>query len=189
MSLEDKFYPEDGTVLTKFDNFMIKSAGKVGEAYQHLTGKSYKDLVKTSYKAAAAGYGLSTISVNPLAFPFGLYSYVRTLNPRYETPLEEEASLEISGRPKNRGKMFRLETLALIPIAMYFGYTVLKDNLKERNLGTYLGLGITIQGIATIPFNFAEYLSKSNVPKPPEKKVWDRVKEKFDFREPVTIPR
>ena len=45
MSLENEFYPDDGHLLTRFDNLMIKLVGKIGEAYQHVTGRSYKDLV------------------------------------------------------------------------------------------------------------------------------------------------
>jgi len=53
MSLENKFYPADGSILTKFDNMMIKTSEKVGGLYQHLTGRSYKDLVKAYSKAIA----------------------------------------------------------------------------------------------------------------------------------------
>jgi len=36
MSLEDRFYPEDGTLLTKYDNFMIKAAEGVGDPHWSL---------------------------------------------------------------------------------------------------------------------------------------------------------
>lgn len=105
MSLDDKFYLDDGSSLNRFDNFMIKSAGKIGEAYQQITGESYKDLVDANFQASRMGFGLSVLGLNPAGIFWGYKSHLRVQNPSYKSPLEEEIFYEAIGKQKKSGKI------------------------------------------------------------------------------------
>ncbi|MFC1723917.1 PEP-utilizing enzyme [Nanoarchaeota archaeon] len=89
MSLEDKFYPEDGTMIRAFDNWIIKKAGKVGEYYQHMTGRSYRDTVRGVYGAAAVAFGTAAAAGDPIAGTMVFIGLLNMVNPRIENPLEE----------------------------------------------------------------------------------------------------
>lgn len=182
MALEDKFYPENGSVLTKLDNFMIKSVGKIGEAYQHLTGRSYKDLVKTSYKLSAAGLGLSTFCLSAPSAIFVLSALKGVYYPQYESPLEEEIREETEGNHKSIGKAIRTGMLAISPIILSVGLKCMK---KHEPIYTCIGAGIAITSASLVPHVFADYLTKANIPEPPKKTVWERAKEKlYEFLTP-----
>ena len=94
MSLEDKFYPDDGSYLTRFDNFMIKAAKEVGVLYQLLTGDSYKNLASIIYKASAVGFGLSALCGHLGVIPLGTDAFSSSKQHSYQTPLEEENKFE-----------------------------------------------------------------------------------------------
>tara|TARA_Y100000310_G_scaffold289862_1_gene316570 strand:+ start:1299 stop:1865 length:567 start_codon:yes stop_codon:yes gene_type:complete len=186
MGLEDKFYPEDGTLLTKVDNSIIKAAGKVGDAYQRVTGRGYEDLVKKSYFAAGC------ISLGTLIFP-PMISITRQYfrfaeKPHFTTPLEEENFNMIMGLPKNQSRFMRLIVgitgIAATSLGYYFTST--SDNI----LSYYLSFTMFSSGLALIPATFADYLSISDVPKPPKKSVKDKVKGLFAIEpalEPISV--
>lgn len=187
MGLEDKFYPEDGTYLTKFDNVMIKTAGKIGKLYQNITGKSYKDLVKKSYKTSAYGFGASIIGAHASGMILGLFSLQGIYNPQYESPLEEEIKNETIGYPRLMGKLCRISLLAVTPLVLYGTYKLFFN--KERlSFGTWFGMGGLIEGAALIPYNFAEYLTKAQVPEPPKKGWAKKLKEKLAKLRPQKLP-
>lgn len=178
MSLEDKFYPEDGSALTRFDNFMIKSAGKVGDAYQHLTGNSYKDLVKTCYKLSTAGFAMGIAGLQVVSFYFGIASYSGLRHPKFESPLEEEIRMVAEGEPRKAWKFVRALYIGLIPVLAVGSFP---ESLVEENpvLFACVKVGVVTQTIALTSYSFAEYLSKSHVPKPPKKTVWEKAKMKL----------
>ncbi|MFC1697706.1 hypothetical protein ACFL1H_05210 [Nanoarchaeota archaeon] len=180
MTLEDKFYPEDGSKLTRFDNFMIKSAGKVGEGYQHLTGKSYKDLVKKCYQISTGGFALSLLGARASALFLGLFSYCGLKEPNFNSPLEEEMEQEARGYSKYIKKIFRLSWMAFIPIFGYLGYNCVDKGLDESsNSLLYLGTGTMVETLSLIPFSLAEYMTKAKIPEPPRKTVGKRIKDKM----------
>jgi len=180
MSLEDKFYPEDGSILTKFDNSMIKSSGKIGEAYQHLTGKSYKGLVKNSYKISAIGFGLSLFGLRLSAILFGGLSLAGAYYPDYKSPLEEEIQEESWGINRKSGKLIRTCMLASAPIIISYGLVLAnKDSDENSRLLIYSGLGGIVEGASLVPYNFAEYLTKADIPEPPKKTIWERAGNKI----------
>ena len=192
MSLEDKFYPDDGSRLTRFDNCMIKTAGKLGGLYQNLTGKSYKNLVKTSYKIAVGGFGLSLIGLRAMSVFFGAYSLSGLLWPDYTSPLEEELRNEATGQHRKLGKVARACGLAIIPIAFFSSYCLLDSKSgKASSVLKYVEMGGIVEGLSLIPFNFAEYLTKAEMPNPPEKGWVKETKEKvkeFLKPQPVLFP-
>ena len=105
MSLEDKFYPDDGSYLTRFDNFMIKAAKEVGVLYQNITGDSYKNLASIIYKASSVGFGLSALCGHVLGIPLGMTSFSSSKQHSYQTPLEEEIRCEAIGLGKKWGSL------------------------------------------------------------------------------------
>lgn len=185
MSLEDKFYPEDGSNLTRFDNFMIKSAGKIGEVYQHATGKSYKEFSNSCYKTSAGGFVLGTLCFQISAPILLLNSISRIKSPNYESPLEEEIRLEAQYKPRKFNKLCRAAFLALAPLIAYTNYDIFVNVIeKNESFLSYFASGGIIYGISLLPFNFAEYLTKADVPKPPKKTILKRAKEKLMSLDP-----
>lgn len=189
MSLEDKFYPEDGTLITKIDNSLVKLAGKIGDAYQHATGKDYTELVKTGYSACVVGFGVAACLGRPASLPFSLLSLLRCYNPRIRSPLEEEISLEAIGLPRKTEKVMRLFYAAFLPLWFYTDYSKSRE-LASQNNPSHLAFATAtmIEDMSLALFTFLEYLSKANVPKPPKKTVWERVMEKLRVTVPVKKP-
>ncbi len=181
MSLEDRFYPEDGSNLTRFDNNMIKTSGKIGNAYQQLTGRSYKDLVKNCYKTSTAGFGIGILSLHFSSIVFGFLSLNRLKSPLYNSPLEEELMYEAKGSYKKMGKLLRVGVGMATPHMFCLYPSILMGGMEDSNyLAMVLGAGGIIEGLSIASFSFAEYLTKADVPKPPKKTVWKRTKEKAE---------
>ncbi|MFZ5955341.1 MAG: hypothetical protein ACOYT4_02850 [Nanoarchaeota archaeon] len=184
MSLEDKFYPDDGSCINKFDNFMIKAAGCVGETYQSVTGDDYKGLVKISFDLASK---LSLISI--VGNPVSILSYylIKSYkeNPDFNTPLQEEIKLEAYGKNKKKHKYARCITLAVSGGLIILGYSLhsLNSSLYAQeeiyNIFKITNLAIIMEGMSLGIFDFAQYLSKANMPKPPKGSIWDRTKKKL----------
>ncbi len=192
MSLDDKFYPDDGKPLTKFDNFMIKSVGKLGELYQNITGRSYKDLVNASYKVSAGGFAASLAFMRVSSLLFGYLSLNRTQCPDYKSPIEEEIESEVHGYPKSFGKFFRTALLFWVPFTISQSNDMMEKGVeKDSFISKYLAIGGAIEGASLVPYNFAEYLSKAQVPKPPKKTWGKRLKEYFKENlspRPIPVP-
>lgn len=175
MGLEDKFYPDDGSLLTKYDNFMIKSAGSVGEIYQDFTGKSYRELVKTSYGVATLGFVSSAPFLNPFSLLFAVNTYCNYCEPKFRTPLEEEIIQEAMKAPKKGRKIGRLLISAVGLGMLCLGHHDLEQG--SDYITFTLGFGLQLYGISSIPWVFAEYLSLSDTPQPPKKTVFARAKD------------
>jgi hypothetical protein len=186
MSLEDKFFPEDGSLLTRFDNSMIKTAGIIGEIYQHLTGRSYQDLVSPCYGIASAGLCLSSyklfsasgavsLPLSIAAIGMGLLSLHNAYHPKYESPLEEEIRQEAHGINKKYGKIMRASVLFMTPALINLGQVLIGAHVSRNTRWLReVGIGGFMVGVSMIPHCFADYLSKANIPKPPAKTVWKR---------------
>ena len=191
MSLDDKFYPEDGSALTRADNFLIKSAGKMGEAYQHATGRSYKDLVTSCYKISGYGFALGALGLRVSSLLFWSISSREQHHPKYQSPLEEEIEKEALGRWKSSGKCIRALQLGACAMLLCLEKPVLDEGIDTHSrLLIYAGLGSLLEGAAFLPYNFAEYLSKADVPQPPKKTIWERAKDKLSMwlaPEPVPV--
>ena len=174
MSLEDTFYPDDGTLINKFDNTIIRTAGKAGEAYQNLTGRHYKSLVKGSFHSAAAGFAVSFMCLNPMA-PFGImYALDDAKRPMLESPLEEETRMETTMHSRTYGKRRRAAIIGTSAILIAIGLAApeIAENLSPqhwdypnnyRNLVTIGALGNLFAGLSLLPYAFGHYLSKSRV--------------------------
>jgi len=179
MSLEDRFYPDDGSFINKFDNAMVKAAGKVGKVYQNFTGVSYESLVKKAYKWAARGFQINIGDIvnggklRKVALHYSAY-------PKIESPREEEIRMEVLGLPKKTWKYARaLLTgpsaflLTLSPVCIGFG-------LYENNyISISEGILLAYLPLSALPFAFAECLSKSDIPEPPKKTVPQKIMDKF----------
>lgn len=183
MGLEDKFYPEGGP-LTKFDNMMIKSFGKVGEFYQNMTGNESEDLVKKLYGFSHSGFVLGYAALRPSSFLITSIAGKLKENPIIQSPLEEENRLEFEGMHKTGLKLARASFFFVTPAIMYMSGKSL--NLAYGNdefLYYYMGLGGILESISMVAFNTAEYMSKANIPKPPKKTIPEKLKETFRLKE------
>lgn len=184
MSLDDKFYSEDENLITKFDNFMIKSIGHLGEMYQNHSGLTHKELVKKMYGNAVIGFGIGF--TNPILALYSLASVGGIRNPRIETPIEEEIRFENRKIEKTRGKVNRafhlMMPIIIIPAAVSLEYffqvedndIIMQTIYKTQIIGT----------LGFIPFSLANYLSKANIPKPPKKTAKKELKKRFGILVP-----
>ena len=189
MSLEDKFYPEDGTLLTKIDTSLIKVAGKLGETYQNITGNSYKTLVKKIYSISSKMY-----FINSYIFPISTKTQSKiakekSKSPKFESALEEEIRYETMGLDKNIGKKIRLASVAIINAAdlfsaesAYIGFNT--DNVSTSTLAILLGISGISRACAETFYFSAEYMSKANIPEPPKKTIYARAKDKLKLMIP-----
>ena len=189
MGLEDRFFPDDGSLLTRYDHFMIRSAGNVGKMYQELTGESYKDLVKDSSGVATLGFLSVGCTGNVVSFLFAGFPYENYISPKFMTPLEEEMDQERRGFPKN-GKKFARLFISFFGLAMaHLGYSHLTE-AKEFSFYTPIYAGYLLFGLSTLPWNFANYLSLAHLPKAPERTIFERAKDTLAdmVRMPEQVP-
>jgi len=179
MSLEDRFFPEDGTLLTRYDNFMIRNAGFLGEMYQHCTGKSYVELVKSAYLLSSYGF----IVASPIMIPnlvFSLLTYYGSKDPEILSPLEEEIKQEARGYPKKGMKIARI-ILPIVAITLgRVAYKTFNDD-EASILSKTIASSMLLTSIAIIPWSFAEYLSRADMPDPPKKTIFERAKDKMQI--------
>jgi hypothetical protein len=185
VSLDDKFYPEDGTLITRADNALIRAAGKIGEAYQQLTGRSYKDLYKFSMECARHLAVISSIPLNPAGLISAWKFKSMHDNPIYESPLEERMRRKAGGEYGWTGASERLGAVVLLPAAaagiIYGSMQQFSSGFEQKEIPAYaFYAGLALASLSWLPATFADYLSKADVPKPPEKhgfgRTWDRMK-------------
>ena len=187
MSLDDKFYPEDGTLLTKFDNYMIEKAGKLGSLYQNLTGKTHREIVGNTYRKAGIVFGVGF--ANPALILYSLGSFGCSSYPQIETPIEEENRLEALGKSKREGKVARFlkaTSCAIVPLIIGLVEYAIVDG-GETPISDFL-LGTQVVGMSGfIPLTFASYLEKANLPEPPKKTIFEKLNGKYVL-DPKPLP-
>jgi hypothetical protein len=170
MGLEDKFYPNSKSPLTQFDNLMIRTTGLVGEVYQQLTGNSYKTLIDKTTKISYYGNVVAALALNFLAIH--QMSLIKGKKIIYESPIQEEIRNEISGDPKSLDKGLRVAMLALES----FVYCLAIDSIDDPGLfNKILCSSFILSSISTVPYIMCDYMSKSDIPKPPPKSVFSKL--------------
>jgi hypothetical protein len=167
MSLEDRLFPKDEGLLTKFDNWMIRQTKQLGEAYQSETGNSYTALVESIHHASSKlSYCLT-----------GQKCFKREIV--YESPLEEELRLEVVGFTKTKEKKHRLthfgggvgmvlHGIATASAGLAFG-TLSGEGSGYAALLTGAGAYFLAFGTGLVGDSVSHYLSKVTLP-PPQKK-------------------
>lgn len=189
MDLEDRFYPDDGTLINKYDNFMIRRAGNIGSIFQECTGESYKEQVKISFGVATMGMACSTLMGCLPSFLYmgpTLDGYLRT---KMQTPLEEEIDNEMRGFLRKGQKYARVAITLLSPsmiIPAYFKFS----NQEDFSFISSFYIGFATTGVSMIPWLFGSYLSLAQMPKTPKKTIFERAKDYLleAFPSPVQVP-
>lgn len=179
MSLEDKFYPEDGTLATKVDNKIIKVTGKIGEVYQHLTGNSYKKLLSRTYEVAAVSMYVNSIC--PLFYFIGKELHERSKNPKTTTPLEQKMKDKALTDNIHHSRNLRYQMLVSSIGMMNFELVkhVIKPKEYTNGFMVAFDIGLAFLTIGISAISFTEYLRVADIPKPPPKTVFERAKEKM----------
>lgn len=185
MSLEDKFYPDDGTPINKFDNAMIKAVGKLGCVYQDWTGATHKEMV-AGMDALVYRVGKFT----PLAF-----------KPSYKkpstdicTPMDDQLSDEEILGDKHYSRKARLVNLGITGLCgvcacvwSQVDTSGVFDVLIGLETYCFASLGATQAVLAA-----NNYLSRADIPEPPRKTAPQRFKEQlkkaFEVPQPVYVP-
>jgi hypothetical protein len=189
MGLEDKFYP-DGDAITKLDNATIWCAGKFGEAYQHLTGRSYTDLENSLRGLSFSLAGVSALTGQVAGIILLGTSSLSMVNRVYETPIEEvnrwETTYGTTGHTPKRVRMFQI----LLGATIIGGYASGIFPLREKNQTLEFQAGGVFVGGCFLTNELADAMTKANIPKPPSKTVFRRAYDKTKrlVRIPIPIP-
>jgi hypothetical protein len=189
MGLEDKFYPNGGPIIS-LDNAVIWCAGKMGEAYQHLTGRDYTDL-ETSFRGLSYSLGgVALLTGQDLGGPSVLIlSAMYQKNKKYETPLEEIERHKVEGGSESYSpKHARMLTFSL-GLVVFGGHAVGIYPLKEETTSEFNTGGAFIGGAMALT-SLADAMTKADIPKPPSKTVFRKAYEgiKNLIRKPIPAP-
>lgn len=186
MGLEDKFYPDDGTLLRRFDNFMIKKVGKVAEHYQNWSGKTQREILKGVYRQGIVA-GLMSTPVTLLGGPVAAllnYTLSRNINNEVQSPLEEKNQHEIEGPHPQFGPFFRTAyTLGTIACGALSALLIIDP--PYLTVSTLEKFSMIMGTMSFTTLTLGQYISKYNMPEPPEEPVKDKIKDAITFRKPL----
>ncbi len=171
MSLEDKFNPNDGSIIDRVDSTFVSIGKKVGEYWQEKTGLSSDTLERSLYTASAAillQYGFSKKEL--FTSMVGFYNAWDAVFNLRKTPLEEEIQNEMTYRPRKYNKYTRFVMFGISiawvgsGIKQLINFEQNNNPLFQQSL-EYLTIGVGIfLGVA------ADYISKSQLPPPVRKR-------------------
>ena len=175
MSLDDKFMPEDGTLITKFDNFMIRQARKIGNLYQEQTGRSYKELTKKCYEQAMYSGILALSCTHPVGLITSILGHHKKERLSFRTPLEEEIDFQ-SWQKFQKYTRASWTCLSYLNAERFVSSLRYNDQTLLENINT-CGWLISTASLGLI--TLANYLEVSNLPEPPKKKAKKTVERNY----------
>ncbi|MBI5398892.1 hypothetical protein HZB03_05500 [Candidatus Woesearchaeota archaeon] len=196
MSLDDRFNPNDGSVIDTLDSALFEFNKKIATKWQDKTYRSKADLERVLYFGSAAtlgGYMTNTMSFI-MAIPaasMALRGAVETLRPK--SAKHEEIQTEAIGLPRKTWKYLNVICYGLGVVQTLVGVghlvagAVSGNNQLYVNSISHLTLGLGILGWVS-----ADYMAKSDIgtppPKPKKKPVLERIKEKVGGLLPQPTP-
>jgi|FLOH01.1.fsa_nt_gi hypothetical protein len=184
MGLEDQFYPKTKNPIVNLDYLMIWNAGKIGRAYQELTGNPVDNLIKKTYKVAEY-----CCKASIFFFLMGARYEHLSEKPFFITPLEEQIASEIAGYSKHASSYARTLILAVIGIELYMANDNFSRVIKGQFSEMFMSGSCFLSGAGLSVGAFSDYVTRADIPEPPAKTVWERAKEKLlSVFEPIPQP-
>lgn len=197
MALDDRFNPNDGSLIDRIDNAMIGMHKKLGNFWQNKTYKPTDSLRKGLYGTSAIAFlAEGVMASNYPAYIPALISAIYSVTGRGSCPkssLEAEIAAESLGLPKKTWKYINLTLYGVGTARLLQGTIAIaggvaygnQELIKEGVAGFRIGIGV-------LTWATANYLNQINLeppPKKPKKKpVLERIKEKFGELLPQPTP-
>ena len=195
MGLEDKFYPDDGTLINKIDNTIIRGYSRLVNASEEHLGIGKDGLRNTAYGLASLGFFgggtfSSIIPLNIVGYLGGLVFMINSAinhSPMGNSPLETEIKSELRGENRKTHKYMNFLFTVL------GSYHIIKntvslttsnyENLNEDIAILSMGLGLFFMGAGS-------YINQTKIdpPNKHKKTVFNKIKDKVYslFPKPVT---
>jgi len=193
--------------LKDFDSRAIELAARTGNIYQNWTGRSYKDLVAKTYRFSGSIKYLGAMTTLGLLLERANETYQKAEQTNFISQREEEIMLETMGFPEDLLKLSRIFKLfgGIVGTSALPGFLLMISMIIQSNaeitpsysIGeisvlmavTCWSASLASHCSAYLPEVFAEYLSLSDLPKPPKKTVGKKIVENFSREfEPAMQP-
>lgn len=187
MSLDDKFNPNDGSLIDRVDNVMIGFNKRIGNIWQNKTHKSVDSLKKGLYGTSAITLAMhcamssSYIMMLPSLGNATLAVIGGGACPK--TSLESEIQFEAIGLPAKSGKYMNIILYGLGAISTLATTTQMVVGAISGNQDLMIsGLEGISYGLGVLSWATANYLHQTNFDSPPSKRkkktVLEKMKEK-----------
>ncbi len=187
MSLDDRFNPNDGSVIDTLDSVLFQLNKKIAIKWQNMTHRSKVDLEKILYFGSAAawvGYSVTTtlFAIGPAIYAT-LNGSVEMMRPK--SAKNQEIRLEAIGLPGKTMKYLNVILYNLGVVDTLFGVGHLVVGAISGNEELYMSsLSHLLSGSGALGMVSADYMAKSDIgtppPKPKKKPVLERIKEKVE---------
>lgn len=196
MSLDDKFNPNDGSLIDILDNALFEFNKKIAIKWQDKTYRNKADLERVLYFGSAAalmGYVANTrefIMAIPAA-GVALKGAVEMLRPK--SSKEEEIQSEAIGLLPKTAKYVYVISSSLGVIQTLIGVGHLVAGAVSGNNQLYMdSVSHLTWGLGILNWVSADYMAKSDIGTPPskpkKKPVLERIKDKIGGLLPQPIP-
>ena len=197
MSLDDKFNPNDGSLIDTVDSTIFEFNKKIAEKWQDKTYRNKSDLETVLYFGSAAFFGIYAINEFPLmaigAATSALKGSVESL--RSKSAKHEEMAMEVVGLPRKTAKYAYVLSYGFGAFETLVGFGCLSVGAISGNSELYMdSLNSFAFGLGFLALVSADYMSRSDTgappPKPKKKPILGRIREKVGglFPKPATQP-
>ncbi len=196
MSLDDKFNPNDGSLIDILDNAIFEFNKKIATKWQDKIYRTKADLERVLYFGSAAAFmgcaaDTRQFIMAVLAANVALRGAVERTRPK--SSKEEEIQSEFIGLPSKTLKYLNVILYGsgifgtLVGVGHLIAGAVSGNNELYMDSVSHLTWGLGILGLKS-----ADYIAKSDIgtppPKPKKKPVLERIKDKIGGLLPQPIP-
>lgn len=194
MSLDDKFNPNDGSLIDSIDSALLKFNRKIAKTFQDTTGKNKSDLERTLYVASSSTF-VSAMYCEPkfmLTIPLAILQLLKAADQsqRPKSFKHQELECEIVGMPSKMQKYTRLVCYGIGAGNLIAGICELTAAVTTGDPSWYFSAGRELSfGMANLAWTTADYMSASDIGEPPKKKpVMERIKDTMNLLLPKPAP-
>lgn len=188
MSLEDRFSPNDGSLIDKIDNCFLELNKKIAKKWQDKTYRSKDDLATVLYFCSSVGWVgniINNLNITRVTLILPLVSNLLRSSiesSRIKSNLDEQINIELLDIPRKTMKylntfMYCAGTHSLVS---GIGTAIVSFIYNNDELYKFSINDLTF-GLGFLSWASANYISKSDIgepPKKPKKKpIYERIKE------------
>ena len=174
MSLDDKFNPNDGTVIDELDSIVHRFHKKITDVWQNKTDFNKSHLETLLYSASALSLGVFMFDRAQIyPWPIEAFTVIRMFNKKFRPQgrLQEGQIMEAYGLPNKTMKYFELILYGTGILITNTGVGMLGGSMVKGYKKLYKDLThMTMLGIGFVLFVSANYVSRVNTETPPKPK-------------------
>lgn len=194
MSLDDRFNPNDGSLIDEIDGALLKIHKNIGGVWQNKTYKSKNEFARLLHGGSSGAFAADAAMGDYSAIILSLGVGAKSLGFfKHSTGLEQEIAFEALGLPKKTSKFIDVTFYGLGVLAIISGASSLIYGAVTRD-GEALayGTGLLSNGLGLVFWKTGDYLEKIDAGEPPKKPkkepVLDRNKDRIGGILPQPIP-